>query len=190
MTVVFYDTEYTAWEDSLATGWSLPGHHREIVQIAALRYDTAQGRIVEEFSVLIRPQATPELSDYFIKLTGITQADVEKDGLTFEDAMDAFYEFLGSDDAISYGDDHLVINENFELHAYEERFDGLNIRPWFLTHGRTQGITEKTNSGKIAATMGLKIDSIQEHNALHDVRSIAAGYKHLVDQGATPFKAQ
>lgn len=187
MTIVFYDTEFTTWEGAMETGWTLPGHHREIVQIGALRYDPAEDSIIDEFSILIRPQANPDLSDYFVKLTGITQQDVEKNGVIFEDAMDAFYEYLGQDDAVSYGADHDVINDNFRLHAYDERFEGVSIRPWFQEHGAAFGITEKTNSGKLAETLGVQIDKIQEHNALHDVRSIAAAYGFLIKKGAKPF---
>ena len=38
--IVVCDLEYTAWAGSLQRGWSDPGEHREIVQIAAIRLST------------------------------------------------------------------------------------------------------------------------------------------------------
>jgi hypothetical protein len=44
------------------------------------------------------------------------------------------------------------------------------------------------NSGKLASVLGAPMDGIQEHNALHDARSIAAAYRFLVQHGAeAPF---
>src|SRR5690606_28807495 len=45
--IIFYDTECTTWEGALANNWGEPWQHREIVQVAAARFDTGSLRITE-----------------------------------------------------------------------------------------------------------------------------------------------
>ena len=42
-TVVIYDLEWTSWPGFLDSNWTLPGKHREILQIGAVRLDVAAG---------------------------------------------------------------------------------------------------------------------------------------------------
>jgi inhibitor of KinA sporulation pathway (predicted exonuclease) len=70
---IIADLEYTSWECALESGWSAPGQFREIVQIGAVRVDAGDGFAeMAHFSMLVRPTINPELSDYFVTLTGIT----------------------------------------------------------------------------------------------------------------------
>ena len=74
------------------------------------------------------------------------------------------------------------------LPASPQDFDSFSISPWLKKEGAPFGVTEKTNSGALAKTMGIEINSIQEHNALQDVRSICAAYRFLVQKGIkSPF---
>ena len=71
--IIIADLEYTSWEGALESGWSAPGQFREIVQIGAVRVDAGDGFVeMAHFSMLVRPTINPELSDYFVTLTGIT----------------------------------------------------------------------------------------------------------------------
>ena len=38
--IIIFDTEFTAWEGSLARNWNGPGEYREIIQIGAILVDT------------------------------------------------------------------------------------------------------------------------------------------------------
>ena len=65
-----------------------------MVQIAAIKVDASDGyREVDSFSTLVRPRKNPQLSDYFVQLTKITQEQLDDEGTSFEDAMAAFVAF-------------------------------------------------------------------------------------------------
>lgn len=188
--IVFYDTEFTTWEGALQSDWGGPGQYRELVQIGALRFNLDTLEEMEEFLILVKPVKNPQLSAFFTELTGITQDEVDRDGLDFADAYRSFRLFCGRAATACYGWDAKVMRENLgfnNMPATAEEFDSLNIGPWFKEYGKPYGVADNTNSGKLAATVGAKIKSIQEHNALHDARSIAAAYRFLMQNGAADF---
>lgn len=190
-TVVFYDTEFTTWEGAMENDWSLPGQYRELVQIGAVRFDLETLKTHAEFLILVKPVKNPVLSDYFIDLTGITNEAVQKDGLDFPDAFAKFAAFVGDAPTACFGNDDGVMRENLGFHGLpngEHLFKSFNICPWFQQEGKPYGIKGKINSGKLASVLGAKMEAIQEHNALHDARSIAAAYRFLIEKGAkSPF---
>ena len=109
LTTIF-DLEFTAWEGSAARGWSGPDEYREIVQIGAVRVDGGNAFAeVDRFTAYVRPVKNPVLSDYFVSLTGITQADVDRHGVSFPEALAAFSEFVGDDGAAVVSNDALPI---------------------------------------------------------------------------------
>lgn len=188
--VIIYDTEYTTWPGALQNGWSEPWQHREIVQIGAIRIDLGDMREIDTLDILIRPVRNPQLSDYFTQLTGITQAQVDMQGMNFPDAYHRFMTFCGGLPRAAYGNDAQIVRDNLRLHAMpasEDEFSGLDIGPWFMTHGAAYGVKKGVNSGKLAATVGAPIPSSNEHNAVHDARSIAAAYGFLIQKGADKF---
>lgn len=190
-TVVFYDTEFTTWEGAMENDWSAPGQYRELVQIGGVRFDLDTLEEKGEFIVLVRPKKNPVLSDFFIQLTGITNEQVTAGGLDFPEAYRRFREFVGDAPNACFGNDARVMRENLGFNGMpdsEAEFDSFNICPWFKEAGAPFGIKGKINSGKLAATLGAPMLSIQEHNALHDARSIAAAYRFLIRKGAPgPF---
>ncbi len=191
--VIFYDTEFTTWEGAMDRDWSGPNEYRELVQIGALRFNLETLEEGEEFLILVKPVKNPALSDFFTQLTGISNADVANDGLSFPDAYRQFKAFIGNQLTSCYGWDARVMRENLVFNtmpATEAEFDSFNIGPWFHDAGAPYGIRQGVNSGKLAATVGAAMSSIQEHNALHDARSIAAAYRFLIGKGAkVPFGA-
>ncbi len=189
-TIVFYDTEFTTWPGALESNWGAPGQYREIVQIGAIRFNLNTLEEEDEFDILVRPVKNSALSDFFTELTGITQKEVDEKGVSYPDAYRLFTAFIGADKTCCYGWDAKVMRENLALHAMPdapENFDSSNIGPWFKSEGKPFGVEEKTNSGHLAAALGVQIESIQEHNALHDVRSIAAAYRFLKQKGVKDF---
>lgn len=175
----------------MESGWGEPWMHRELVQIGAIRFSLDTLTELDEFDILIKPVKNPILSDYFSDLTGITNAAVQKQGHDFPDAYRLFTAFIGKDTAASFGGDASVMRENLTLNgmpATEDEFDCFDIGPWFMEYGAAYGIRKGINSGKLAAVLGAGMESIQEHNALHDVRSICAAYRFLIHKGAkSPF---
>lgn len=187
MSVVLLDLEYTAWEGSLARKWSEPDEHMEIVQIGAIRLD--RSTLVEQssFEVLVRPRVNPVLSDYFVSLTGITNEQLAACGVDFEAAYDLFKAFRGKDEIYAFGHDDHVWQENIDLYGLDRRafgFEVKDIRDWFDTVGAN---VRAVTSGEVAGHFGAAFDGLA-HQAVSDVRSVAAGIRHLVAQGAgNPF---
>jgi len=95
-TVVVYDTEWTSWSEFAAHNWKQPGRYPEIIQIGAVKLDVADDfREIAAFQCFVRPKRNPQLSDYIIDLTGITQEVIDREGVPFPDALADFVGFIG-----------------------------------------------------------------------------------------------
>ena len=181
-----FDLEFTAWEGSAARGWSGPDEYREIVQIGAVRVDGGNAFAeVDRFTAYVRPVKNPVLSDYFVSLTGITQADVDRHGVSFPEALAAFSEFVGDDGAavVSNGTDHAALDENCALHGIACPIDAdrfVDIRPRLA---RLLGLaTPEVISAKLPSLLRLP-GRRKEHDALADALAIAQALRHLRQTG-------
>ena len=172
-TVVF-DLEYTAWKGSLERGWSRLKEHREIVQIGAVKLDNRRAfKTVATFEKIVHPKINPKLSNYFSKLTGITNDRISVEGIAFPKSIASFAEFV--DDSgllLSYGNDLGVILENCSLHRIvcpipKNRF--LNIDNIVCN---ALGLNHRPQSGELLHYIGVKMPT-RIHDALEDARTIA-----------------
>ena len=93
--IIVLDTEFTCWQGSDENAWTAPGQSKELVQIGAIRLRTSDFAEIDKFAALIKPTANPVLSDYFVELTGITQKEVDKNGLSFKKACSMFFDWAG-----------------------------------------------------------------------------------------------
>ena len=179
--VVIFDTEFTAWEGSRERKWTGPGEYREIVQIGAVRIDTATLDILDTLDILTKPVKNPQLSAYFTNLTGITQARLDKEGLSFAEGLQRFRDFVGASPAWCHGGDMRVMADNMVLQNIPVPQDWptveqSNIKPWFRSNApETKGLS----SGQLAAALGVPID-IAVHTGLGDSLSIVAAMRELV----------
>ncbi len=71
MRYVIVDLEATCWQ----TGTSQA--RQEIIEIGAVMLLSSEARSPSEFAEFVRPVVEPELSDFCIRLTGITQQEVD-----------------------------------------------------------------------------------------------------------------
>ena len=194
MSFVIFDTEYTSWKGCQEHGWT-GNQKKEIVQIAALKV-TDDFHVLKELNLLCKPIINPVLSDYFVALTQITNEQVQKNGVSFEQAYDVFQKFVGDDFCLSHGwdgtysdqTDGKIIGENLILYRLPRNTKIIfrNIAPVFNALYEKYGIKVKSqSSGQIAKI--LKISDrlerlgITEHNALYDVYSILEGLKYFKD---------
>jgi inhibitor of KinA sporulation pathway (predicted exonuclease) len=183
--IILFDLEYTAWEGSRARSWSEPWEHREIIQVAAIRVAlTGELPEIGSFDRLVRPKCNPQLSDYIITLTGIDQKEIDTLGLPFSEAFSLFFSFCeqGSLPLYCYGDDLAIFVENFAIHA---------VKPATFTAGmydiralfEQAGIdTSRYTSGTVHQAAGAAHE-MEAHNALNDVRSMAAALRQLARCG-------
>jgi inhibitor of KinA sporulation pathway (predicted exonuclease) len=179
--LILFDLEYTAWPGSQARRWSEPWEHREIIQISAAQ--VAVNAAVTEtacFDSLVKPARNPLLSPYISGLTGIEQAAVDQEGVSFPRAFAGFYAFCcqGQLPLFCWGDDPAVLFENFSLNdlARPPFPAGIyDLRPLFEQAGID---TRQYTSGTVYQAVGAAFDQAA-HNALNDVRSLATTIRHL-----------
>ena len=175
MDFVIYDTEYTTWEGAMARHWYGKDEYKEIIQIGALKISYPEFKVVDSLSLFIKPQKNPILSDYCKNLTGITQQDIDN-GLSFEQGLKRFLDFVGDNLVGSYGNDCCVMAENTALikanplTLYGANF--INLRFWINNFNND---TAKINSGHLWNLVPLPhiFNHTREHDALCDCYSIA-----------------
>ena len=68
----------------------------EIIEIGAVKMNK-NAEIVDEFSALIRPQVYPFLVRRTREITGLSDDDLDRDGIYFEDAIASFLSWCGHD---------------------------------------------------------------------------------------------
>ncbi len=175
---ILVDTEYTTWEGAQARAWSGPGEHKELVQIGAIRVDAETLAETNAFQVLIRPTINPTLSQYFIDLTGITQQQVDEQGLDVEKAIAHFAHWSGDLPLFCFGTDGQVIAGQCELAGIRNPFAldrFCDIRDTFEARGVP---AHQFMSSTIVTAFGHQPER-SGHNALNDARSILDGLKLL-----------
>ncbi len=175
---IIFDTEYTAWQGSMARNWSGLNEFMEIVQIGAILVDRKTMQEIDEWVVFVKPNKNPILSEYFINLTGITQEDVMRRGVDLKTALIAFQEWAKELPCFSFGGDEQVIIKNCKLIGidFPMKFDKFrNICELFEDNGiNTKGYMSST----IVEAFGKKPQKTG-HNALNDARSILDGLIEL-----------
>ena len=183
--IVIFDTEFTAWPGSRERGWSEPWEARELIQLAAVRVELRQQKLViaQSFNELILPIKNPILSDYIVELTGIEQSVLNEMGIDFVSAMLSFHQFCESGKlaCYSWGPDAGVLQENCLLHRWQcPDFSGgmHDIKAGLLRQGLDIG---HLCSGELVGALGIPLEG-HVHNALHDVRSISAALNFWLDR--------
>src|SRR3989338_10997477 len=83
---ILLDTEYTSGEDSQERGWG-PNKYKEIIQIGAISVDGKSLAEEGAFSVFVKPVKNPQLSDFIVGLTGITQEKIDTEGISLPSGM-------------------------------------------------------------------------------------------------------
>lgn len=183
--IVVFDIEWTTWDGAAARGWSGPGEHREIVQIGAVKLDPDRGlRQTAGFETLVRPVINPELSDYFVDLTNITQARVDAEGIDFPAALAAFAGFVGDDAAavVSFGNDAEVLEANCRLNAIAFPFATdlfRDVRPAIRKALGMEG--RHVISSNLPRLLGFPAPGTA-HQAIDDARCVAEALRLLVDR--------
>lgn len=176
---VVFDLEFTAWEGSLERGWSDPDEEPEIIQIGAVivRKYLDQWKLCEEFSRYVKPTRRPQLSQYIIDLTGITQEIIDRRADSFVTAILSFASFIPNGATLCCnGDDWSILQLNCELLGIDNPLQTnscLNVRPYLarcLQVGESSG---QLHSYRLMNSIAATTKTEPLHDALLDARSIA-----------------
>ncbi len=180
-TIIVFDTEFTAWEGAEERKWSGPNEYREIVQIGAVKIETATFSELDSFNVFIKPVKNPQLSDYFINLTKITQEKIDKEGMDFSVAIERFAQWSEGLSLYSWGDDSQHLKENCVFRNIPFPFSNRqckDIKPLFAKAGIP---VKKYKSSTIIAAFS-KQSVRRAHDGLNDARGIVDALKELAKQ--------
>ncbi len=182
--VVVFDLEYTAWPGSHARGWSAPGEHREVVQIGAVRLAAGNSLAeVNAFDCLVRPAINPALSDYFVALTGISNADVAARGIGLAAALARFASFVGpATPVLSNGADVEVLLENCALADIRLPLAAKGFHDIGDDTARLLDSATRVRSCDLPALVGGEMPG-RAHDALADARGIALTLRALRKRG-------
>lgn len=187
--VVIWDTEYTCWNDSKPTRFQGIGHHREVFQYAAIKlYKGEPWHKAETFTCLAKTVFNP-LSDFAQHLTGVTQRQLDEEGVTTAEALAKLQEFIGSDMAWSNGNDINPVAETCGLQKVVLPLNVIrmrNVRPQLYT--ALKAVVGEFNigdypSGRVHELLNIPLKTKQVHNAMHDVYSLAATAAELEKRG-------
>lgn len=183
---MLFDTEFTAWEGSRERGWSEPWEHREVIQLAAIKLQVENRtiQVLESFNELVKPTINPTLSEYIVQLTGIKQSILDEMAVDFASALNQFHSFCSDIDisALCWGIDFKILHENCVLYGLEwqEFPTGLKDLKTLLKSKNVD--FGNVNSGQLADYLGIDLPG-HKHNALHDVRCIAAALELWINSG-------
>jgi inhibitor of KinA sporulation pathway (predicted exonuclease) len=178
-----FDLEFTAWQGSMARRWLAPGEFKEVVQIGAVKLDAESFALLGEFEILVKPRINPELSDYLVALTGVTNEAIAARGVDFAQAYEKFVAFADDGRIVAFGRDDLVLADNLRLYGIADAPampPYANAIPWLLENGvDARGF----HACDVARLCGAQFSG-REHDALEDARAVALGIKTLVRRGA------
>ncbi len=151
MNYIILDMEWNQpWPGSPSARKPLPVHIRgEIIQIGAVRMLEDQ-TLGDEFQVMVRPKFYRRLNKRVSKLTGIKEARLKEEGVSFPDAMEQFRTWCGEDAVfLTWGfDDINILRENLALFQLPEGWTDRWYNAQMIFNAQTDG----SNSQKALKT--------------------------------------
>ena len=141
------------WPGSYAAQRVLPIHiSGEVIQIGAVRMLEDQ-TIADEFQVLIKPKFFRRLNSRVAKLTGIRESQLKAEGLSFDEAINEFYNWCGDDCVfLTWGfDDIPLLSANMMLNGY----DPVWVQHWYNAQ---MMFNAQTGSGNNQISLDAKLD--------------------------------
>jgi len=177
---IYLDLEYVYPEMTKESGRPTAKNKRQVVQIAAILFDNGRGEELESFEVLTLPTFDRKLPDFFIQLTGITQAQLDGKGIPFYQGFWQFMKFTREYAIWTFHLDQEVLEQNCGylniISPFKENFT--RVKP-LLPQWRIN--PDEYSSGTLYQAVGLDMNG-HVHNALHDVRSMAHAV-HILEKG-------
>lgn len=171
---IVVDIEATCWKD-----WENAAE-METIEIGAVKLD-ADLKVVDEFSIFIRPVIHPELSEFCIKFTSIKQSDVA-DAELFPAAFKAFIDWIGPESFIwySWSDyDRKRIMDDLTYHKQP-------IPPEMLNHQDLKKLYADAENLKVRVGMRRALKNLnityqgRQHRGIDDAKNTAEILKHVL----------
>ncbi len=166
MEYIVLDMEWNQpWPGSPSAKKVLPVPIRgEIIQIGAVRITQAQ-QVADEFQVLIKPKYYRRLNSRVSKLTGIKDARLREEGVSFPEAMARFRAWCGTDIVfLTWGfDDITILRENLRLFGMPEDWTERWYNAQMIFNAQTDG-----SSAQKALKTAMELFGIEASRPAHD----------------------
>ncbi|MBE6941424.1 MAG: exonuclease domain-containing protein [Ruminococcaceae bacterium] len=166
MNYIVLDMEWNQpWPGSPSAKKVLPVQIRgEIIQIGAVRVTESQ-QVTDEFQVLVKPKYYRRLNRRVSKLTGIKDAQLRDEGISFPEAMERFRKWCGEDVIfLTWGfDDITILRENLRLFGLDEGWTGRWYNAQMIFNAQTDG-----SSSQKALKTAMEIFGIEATRPAHD----------------------
>ena len=166
MNYIVLDMEWNQpWPGSPSSKKVLPVNIRgEIIQIGAVRINEEQF-VEDEFQIMIKPKYYRHLNRRVSKLTGIKEAKLREEGVSFPEAIELFRRWCGEDIVfLTWGfDDIGIIRENLRLFGLEEDWTERWFNAQMIFNAQTDGSTSQK-----ALKTAMEMFSIEATRPAHD----------------------
>lgn len=198
-TAIIFDCEFLCLEGSQRRFWCA-AHDPDpvIAQIGAVKLGLeGDFPIIDTFKAYVRPVDRfgnrYALDPFFTNLTGITEENIEAEGMPLQDALAQVDRFSGGARFWSWGKDELnmvaiscyVAGIQTPIPAH--RFD--NAVKLLLAAGMPVEDLAKTPSNKLADYYNVRHPPLQGHDALDDALSVSYTLQHLMKTGQLSLEA-
>lgn len=190
---IIFDCEFLCLEGSQRRFWCA-AHDPDpvIAQIGAVKLGLEGGfPLLETYKVLISPVDRHgrryAIDPFFTRLTGITEENIEAEGVPLQDALSSFDSFSEGAQCWSWGKDELNMMAISTYVAGIQppmpacRFD--NAVRLLLAAGMPVEDLAKTPSNSLADYYGVEHPPLQGHDALDDALSVSYALQHLLRSG-------
>jgi hypothetical protein len=192
-TAIVFDCEFLCIQGSQGRFWCA-AHDPDpvIAQIGAVKLGLeGDFPLLDTYKAYVRPidrfgKQYP-IDPFFTKLTGITEENIQAEGVSLQEALAGFERFSGGARAWSWGKDELnmvaiscyVAGIPWAIPAH--RFD--NAVKLVIAAGMPIEDIAKTASNKLADYYGVEHPPLQRHDALDDALTVAYAVQHLLKTG-------
>ncbi|AOR22658.1 3'-5' exonuclease [Clostridium taeniosporum] len=152
----------------------------EIIEIGAIKVDNYMKQI-SKMRVYIKPTIFPIMNPIVTNITKITMDTLNKEGVTFKEAMDKLKLMIDDGDVIcSWAKDdiaEIIINSHYhnytDLSWINEYLDLQEYSTKILGHKKAMGLKSALDELKV------KVDSTKLHDALNDAEYTLLVFKHI-----------
>lgn len=173
--ILVFDLECTCWK-----GRPPVGMRQEIIEIGCCIFDRNTDRILQKKSMIVRPSSST-ISDFCTKLTTITQAMVDKEGMDLKEACDVLINEYGSKGIVSaswgmFDSNHLKKDCKHAGIPFPLSGKHINLQRRFLNISKVKYEMSVENALR---SIGKEFDGVK-HRAVNDAYNTAILLPHIL----------
>ena len=192
-TAIVWDVEFLTDAGSPQRFWCGPNDPDPVlVQIGAVRLGLeGDFPILDRFEQVVIPRDRAgdvwNLSELFVRLTGISQVRIANEGVELGEALDALKDFAAGDMIWAWGNDEIfAVGISCYLASIPAPIPATqfgNAVRLLVKAGVPVDEVQSLRSNTLCAHFGISDDGAQAHDALGDALSVTFAVQHFLNQG-------